>query len=68
MADGIRLNRSQVFRKLDVIPTNVQWSWCAMHKDKAFAVFTVWEDRVVKGKTYFTSADPAILSRHGGRD
>lgn len=39
-----------------------------MHKDKAFAVFTVWEDRVVKGKTYFTSADPAILSRHGGRD
>lgn len=45
-------NRSQLFKDLNVAPTNVQWSWCAKNITLKRAVFTLWEDLEKPNQTW----------------
>lgn len=45
-------NRSQLFKDLNVTPSNVQWSWCAKNISLKRAVFTLWEDLEKSNQTW----------------
>lgn len=45
-------SRSQLFRDLNVKPTNIQWAWCAKNPSSKRAVFTLWEDLELPNKTW----------------
>jgi 5-methylcytosine-specific restriction protein A len=45
-------NRSQLFKDLNVEPTNVQWSWCAKNTTIKRTVFTLWEDLEKPNQTW----------------
>jgi hypothetical protein len=62
------MNRKQLFRKLRVRRTNVQWSWCAMHEEEEFAVFTIWENEIDNGVTWLTPDTPEGCAKLGARD
>lgn len=62
------MSRTQLYRRLRAFPTNVQWSWCAMHEDQEFAVFTIWEDRKIDGRNCLTPDDLKKRAGNGYKD
>jgi 5-methylcytosine-specific restriction protein A len=64
----MRYSRKALLKKLGAVPTNYQWSWCAMDSNGKFAVFTIWKDLVKKSHYPLSSNDPNITKRNGYPD
>ncbi|MDA1067671.1 MAG: HNH endonuclease [Verrucomicrobia bacterium] len=62
------MNRAEFFNKLNAKLRNPYWSWCSLHPDRRFAVFTLWADLIVENKTTLTSDDTEVLNRLGGQE
>ncbi|MGJ8649491.1 MAG: HNH endonuclease [Opitutaceae bacterium] len=62
------MSRTELYHRLRAFPTNVQWSWCAMHEHQEFAVFTIWEDRIIDGRNCLTPEDLKKRKGNGYKD
>ena len=62
------MSRTELYKRLRAFPTNPYWSWCAMHEDKDFAVFTIWEDCHIGNRNCLTPEDEKTRESNGYRD
>ena len=62
------LKRNKVFELLGVKPTNPRWSWCALSPDHRRAVFTLWEDEMIDGRSQLSGDDYDVAKRLGEAD
>lgn len=62
------MSRTKLYHRLRAFPTNVQWSWCAMHENQEFAVFTIWKDHKIDDRNCLTPDDLKMREGNGYKD
>ena len=62
------LKRNKVFEHMGTKPTNPRWSWCAISPDHSRAVFTLWKDGMINGKSQLLWDNYHVKGRLGAID
>lgn len=64
----MKKTRIQIFKDLNVNPTNERWAWCAKDDKLKIAVFTLWEDEEREDNSWILHDEHSKYKKNGYYD
>lgn len=61
----MKKTRTQIFKDLNVTPTNERWAWCAKDDRLKIAVFTLWEDEEREDESWILHDEHGKYKKNG---